>query len=553
MFRAPWGYHQPVLLGRLLIAALWVALGVESWRARGRPDPPVAPAPASRDLPPWVVAAGAAAAIAWLAYHVMPLAFLGFDDWFNAALGRWIAGNAPGGLGQLFTGYVTPHEPVVRLIPQLTYALDNALWGGHFAGYQATGLAIHVLNVWLLNRVAVRLVGPRGAALATALFALHPLHAEAVAWLSARESLVGTTFVLGALRLHLGDRPRAAALLVALALVSKEQTAAILPCFVAVDLVARRPVRWRTLAWSLGALVLILAWRIGLTEPGNAAQQSFLRDLLQRPLGTVLLRIVLDVPALMLAPQIQGAWPAPRAVAAASIGVGVLILVSALRGGTRPTARWAAFAAFWIAATLGPTASEIDVATLLPAHGAAPSWNLRHLYLALVGPVLAAGWALGHLSAPTRRVLLPALAIAGALGLRWNLAPFDAQARRVRALAEALDADPLPAGAAVRTREPTAPETALLLFRRMVAADAGPGLPVLIGEPRCGCVRLPILRDAASFPTVRALGDAMLRSIHVVPTAAGTPCACTPWRHDPQYLLFDGTRLRPEGAPPFGS
>src|SRR5262245_28338852 len=72
----------------------------------------------------------------------------------------------------------------------LSLQLDTQLLGEGPWGYHLTNLLLHAANAILLFRVLDRLTGRlwRSAAVA-ALFALHPLHVESVAWVCERKDV----------------------------------------------------------------------------------------------------------------------------------------------------------------------------------------------------------------------------------------------------------------------------------------------------------------------------------------------------------------------------
>ena len=79
----------------------------------------------------------------------------------------------------------------------ISYALDYAVWGLDPRGYHATNVLLHALASVLVFLVARQLLRRRlWAVVAAALFALHPVHVEAVAWLSARKDLLSTVLLL---------------------------------------------------------------------------------------------------------------------------------------------------------------------------------------------------------------------------------------------------------------------------------------------------------------------------------------------------------------------
>ncbi len=99
-----------------------------------------------------------------------------------------------------------------------TFWIEQKLWGFHPLGYHALNLLLHFVNTALLWRLLLRL-GVPGAFFAAALFAVHPLHTESVAWVISRKDLLSALFYLTAvfmwMRFIETPRPRhyAAALL----------------------------------------------------------------------------------------------------------------------------------------------------------------------------------------------------------------------------------------------------------------------------------------------------------------------------------------------------
>ena len=83
----------------------------------------------------------------------------------------------------------------------LSHMLDVQLWGLHPAGHHLTSLMLHVANALLLFIILNRTTGHLWASgLVAALFALHPLHVESVAWVAERKDVLSTFF--GFLALH---------------------------------------------------------------------------------------------------------------------------------------------------------------------------------------------------------------------------------------------------------------------------------------------------------------------------------------------------------------
>lgn len=130
-----------------------------------------------------------------------------------------------------------------RPVVTLSYALDYAVWGLKPFGFHLTNLVIHWLCCLMVFRLATG-EGARPAAslFGAALFAVHPVHVESVAWISGRTDLLCALFMLAAFALErtvrAGKAGRAAraipVALFLLALFSKEM-AATLPLLIFAD------------------------------------------------------------------------------------------------------------------------------------------------------------------------------------------------------------------------------------------------------------------------------------------------------------------------------
>lgn len=77
----------------------------------------------------------------------------------------------------------------------LSLMLDYSLWGLNPTGFHLTNLLFHVLNTLLLLLVLARMTGAVWrSGFVAALFAVHPLHVESVAWAAERKDVLSTFF-----------------------------------------------------------------------------------------------------------------------------------------------------------------------------------------------------------------------------------------------------------------------------------------------------------------------------------------------------------------------
>lgn len=131
-----------------------------------------------------------------------------WDDHFNFVSNREYRGLGwPQIMWMLTSAHLSHWIPVTWL----TLGLDYVVWGMSPAGYHLSNILLHSANAWVFYLVARRLLRAAapttphavlvtGAAGAALFFAVHPLRAESVAWITERRDLVsGLLFLLAAL------------------------------------------------------------------------------------------------------------------------------------------------------------------------------------------------------------------------------------------------------------------------------------------------------------------------------------------------------------------
>jgi hypothetical protein len=92
----------------------------------------------------------------------------------------------------------------------ISLMLDRSIGGAGPWVFHLTNLILHVANTLLLFFVLDRMVGRRRpCAITAALFAIHPLHVESVAWIAERKDVLSTLFLLLTLVAYAGfvERP----------------------------------------------------------------------------------------------------------------------------------------------------------------------------------------------------------------------------------------------------------------------------------------------------------------------------------------------------------
>lgn len=85
-------------------------------------------------------------------------------------------------------------------VTMLSHLLDWTIYGANAGGHHWTSLIIHVCNCVLLFFLLNVMTGAAGrSAFAAALFALHPINVESVAWIAERKNVLSTFFWLAAM------------------------------------------------------------------------------------------------------------------------------------------------------------------------------------------------------------------------------------------------------------------------------------------------------------------------------------------------------------------
>jgi Flp pilus assembly protein TadD len=156
------------------------------------------------DAPPASASLGSQAQVLWIsvgliAANVLVYAavhryeFVNFDDFPYVAQNDMVAaGLTWRGVGWAFT---TAHAANWHPLTWLSHMLDVQLYGMQAGGHHVTSLLLHIANTLLLFGVLYRMTGTTGrSGFVAALFAVHPLHVESVAWVAERKDVLSALF-----------------------------------------------------------------------------------------------------------------------------------------------------------------------------------------------------------------------------------------------------------------------------------------------------------------------------------------------------------------------
>jgi protein O-mannosyl-transferase len=174
----------------------------------------------------------------------------------------------------------------------MSLMLDSSLYGVHPWGYHLTNVLLHAINGVLLFIALTRATGSAAkSAFVAALFAIHPLHVESVAWIAERKDVLSTFFGLLSLLMYVRYASRAsrgdfvASLLFLVSSLLAKQTLVTLPfVFLLLDFWPLDRVKsGAALArWPAGPPVHDSTRSDSLREAGSIRQRSISRLMLEK-------------------------------------------------------------------------------------------------------------------------------------------------------------------------------------------------------------------------------------------------------------------------------
>jgi Flp pilus assembly protein TadD len=320
----------------------------------------------------------------------------------------------------------------------ISLQLDCTLYRLRPWGYHLTNVLLHAANTLLLFLALRRLTGVVWpSALVAALFAVHPLHVESVAWVAERKDVLSTFFGLLALAAYARyvERPGlgrylVVALALALSLMAKPMLVTLPALFLLLDywplgrLRFGQSVAARTIPAAPAALALVLGEKLPLfilaaasslltviaQHQGGAMQSLGAIPLNQRAGNAVVSYLRYLGQALWpgglapFYPHPLGTLPAWQVAAAAGLLVGITALVLAVAR-RRP---YLAVGWLWYLGTLVPVIGLVQAGY--------QGWADRYTYVPLIGVFVMLAWGLADLVA-WRPVLRGKLVLAIAVAL----------------------------------------------------------------------------------------------------------------------------------------
>ena len=356
------------------------------------------------------------AIVTTLAY--VPVLDAGFLNWDDPA---YVTGNPSIrslSWSTVVWAFTTFQEGIWHPFTWLSLALDHAIYGLSPRGFHLTNLLLHVANTVLVFFVWERLTGALApSAVVAALFGLHPMHVESVAWVTERKDVLSTFFWLLTMAAYVrfarvGTWTAYLVVVVtyALGLLSK-------PMLVTLPFVLLLVDYWPLRRLSRSAVVekvTLLALAIGVTVVSIVAVADVGAQAVPDPippmarLANALVSCVrylgLTVWPARLSPWYSHPWfeGAPLSIASVGGAVVLLVAVSVLAVVVAPRAPYAPVGWFWFLGTLVPVLGLL--------YNGRQGMADRYAYIPHIGLFVAVVWAIADLATGRSR---RARAIAG--------------------------------------------------------------------------------------------------------------------------------------------
>lgn len=363
--------------------------------------------------------------------------FVNYDDPGYVYRNPYVAGGLSA--DNVAWAFSTIHKANFHPLTWLSHQLDVSLFGVAPGPHHLVSVVLHALNAVLLFGLLLRMTGAVApSAFTAALFAVHPLHVESVAWISERKDVLAALFWMLSSHAYVGwvrgggwHRYLLALTLLGAGLLSKP-VVVTLPCvFVLMDVWPLGRTSWARAARGPPRSTTTLAWLVVEKLPMFAlvALASYATVHAQATGGAVVEASALPVEARLANAVVayvwylqKLVWPAGLAVfyphphvgrgSFADVGawlpsLAFLLGASALAVGQARARPYLLVGWLWFVGTLVPMVGLVQVGLQATAD--------RYSYVPLIGLFVALSWAGAELArgAPRRRHW-----VAG-LGLAW--------------------------------------------------------------------------------------------------------------------------------------
>ncbi|MFK7894678.1 MAG: hypothetical protein AB8G23_02520 [Myxococcota bacterium] len=170
-----------------------------------KPDAPAAPHGRRGLLLDVLIVAALCGAVALIYGQTLGHALVDFDDFIYLRDNGWL--RDPLDRSWIFRALREPYAAYWIPLTWLSYRVEYLFSEGAPAATFAVNAALHAANSALLYWAIRRMTGARGkAAFVAAIFAVHPLHVESVAWASERKDVLSTFFWMTALHFYASAR-----------------------------------------------------------------------------------------------------------------------------------------------------------------------------------------------------------------------------------------------------------------------------------------------------------------------------------------------------------
>jgi tetratricopeptide (TPR) repeat protein len=385
------------------------------------PSPGTAPSASRGGAAPIAIALGLAALVAAVFAPVRHFGSVNFDDpTYVFRNSHVLSGLTLDGVIWAFTAF---HAGNWHPLTWLTHMADVSLFGADAGSHHLVNVLLHAVNSALLFAVLRRATGATWrSALAAALFAVHPLHVESVAWISERKDVLSTLFWLATLlawidyvRRPSGRRYALALLLFALGLLSKPMIVSLPVVLVLLDVWPLERLSWGELfsrkavpllreklpfvALSAASCVVTVAAQASAGAVGGVRTFPFGARVANAALAYVgyLAKAVWPVDLVAAYPHAALRGMPWASAAAAALLLAAITAVAVWQRRRRP---WLAVGWLWYLVTLLPVIGLVQVGW----QGMAD----RYTYVPLIGIFWAIAWGLGELAGASeaRRVAL---------------------------------------------------------------------------------------------------------------------------------------------------